>query len=61
MLASTWACYVSGAAIGTALKLRWELRALYVPVVVLIAFVVIDVFRPIDVEEEQHQTGQKQP
>jgi uncharacterized membrane protein YoaK (UPF0700 family) len=59
MLGSTWSCYVIGAAIGTALKLRWELRALYVPVAVLIVFVVLDLFRPIDVEEEQHQTGQK--
>ena len=59
MLASTWGCYVIGAAVGTLLKLRWELRALYVPVAVLIGFVVLDLFRPIDVEEEQHQTGQK--
>jgi uncharacterized membrane protein YoaK (UPF0700 family) len=59
MLGSTWSCYVIGAALGTALKLRWELRALYVPVAVLIVFVVLDLFRPIDVEEEQHQTGQK--
>lgn len=59
MLASTWTCYVIGAAVGTALKLRWELRALYVPVLILVAFVVIDMFRPIDLEEEQHQTGQK--
>ena len=39
MLASTWTCYVLGAAVGTFLKLRWELRALYVPVGVLIVFV----------------------
>lgn len=60
MLASTWTCYVIGAAIGTILKSRWELRALYVPVGVLIGFILIDLFRPIDVEEEVHQTGQKQ-
>lgn len=59
MLGSTWSCYVIGAALGTALKLRWELRALYVPVAILSGFVVLDLFRPIDVEEEQHQTGQK--
>jgi len=59
MLASTWTCYLLGAAFGTLLKFRWELRALYVPVVVLLAFVAIDIFRPIDVEEEKHQTGQK--
>jgi uncharacterized membrane protein YoaK (UPF0700 family) len=59
MLASAWTCYLLGAAVGTFLKLKWELRALYVPVGVLLAFVTIDAFRPIDVEEEQHQTGQK--
>ncbi len=47
-----------GAAVGTALKLSWELRALYVPVAILLGFVVLDLFRPIDVEEEQRQTGQ---
>jgi len=57
MLAATWSCYVVGAAIGTISKQRWELRALYLPVAVLIIFIVVDVFRPIDVEEEQHQTG----
>ena len=36
MLASTWSCYVVGAAVGTVLKARWELRALYVPVMLLI-------------------------
>ncbi len=58
MLASTWSCYVVGAAIGTILKARWELRALYVPVALLIAFTALDLVRPIDVEEERHQTGQ---
>ena len=57
MLASTWMCYVVGAAMGTVLKMKWELRALYVPVVLLIGFVVLDLARPIDVEEERHQTG----
>jgi uncharacterized membrane protein YoaK (UPF0700 family) len=59
MLSSTWMCYLLGAAVGTFLKLKWELRALYIPVVVLLLFVTIDLFRPIDVEEEQHQTGQR--
>ena len=55
MLASTWICYVLGAASGALLKSRWELRALYVPVAVLLAFVVIDQFRPLAVEEEKAQ------
>jgi uncharacterized membrane protein YoaK (UPF0700 family) len=57
MLVSTWSCYVVGAALGTVVKQRWELRALYLPVAVLAAFIVIDQLRPIDVEEEKHQTG----
>lgn len=59
MLASTWTCYVLGAALGTISKQRWELRALYVPVAALVAIIVIvvDQFRPVDLEEEQHQTG----
>ena len=59
MLATAWTCYVLGAAIGTALKMRWELRALYLPVAVLLTFILLDQIRPIDVEEERHQTGQK--
>ncbi len=57
MLASTWTCYVLGAALGTISKQRWELRALYVPVAALVVIILVDQLRPIDVEEEQHQTG----
>lgn len=57
MLAGTWTCYVVGAAFGTVSKQRWELRALYIPVVVLVGFILLDRLRPIDVEEEKHQTG----
>ncbi|MGB8889601.1 MAG: YoaK family protein [Candidatus Korobacteraceae bacterium] len=57
MLASTWSCYVLGAGLGIVVKQRWELRALYIPVAVLVAFIVVDQLRPIDVEEERHQTG----
>ena len=58
LLASTWICYVLGAALGTIIKQRWQLRALYVPVAVLLVFILIDLFRPIDIEEERHQQGQ---
>ena len=57
LLASTWICYVAGAATGTIIKQRWELRALYLPVSVLIVFILIDQIRPIDIEEERHQQG----
>jgi uncharacterized membrane protein YoaK (UPF0700 family) len=57
MLASTWMCYVAGAAAGTVIKQRLELRALDIPVAVLVACIILDQVRPIDVEEEEHQTG----
>lgn len=57
LLVSTWICYVLGAAIGTIIKQRWELRALYLPVAVLTVFILVDQFRPIDIEEEKHQQG----
>lgn len=57
MLASTWSCYVVGATLGIAFKQRWELRSLYLPVAVLVIVIVVDQLRPIDVEEEHHQTG----
>ena len=56
-LLAIWICYLLGAAIGTLSKQRWELRALYLPVVVLIGFIVMDQFRPIGVQEEEHQRG----
>jgi uncharacterized membrane protein YoaK (UPF0700 family) len=56
MLAATWSCYVLGAAMGTILKARWELRALYLPVAVLAGFIVVDRLWPIAVQEEQEQT-----
>jgi uncharacterized membrane protein YoaK (UPF0700 family) len=56
-LAAIWTCYLAGAVIGTFSKRRWELRSLYLPVVVLIVFIVVDQFRPIGVEEERHQQG----
>jgi len=57
MLACTWILYVIGAAFGALAKARWELRALYAPVLVLLIFIVIDRFCPIGVEEEKKQTG----
>jgi uncharacterized membrane protein YoaK (UPF0700 family) len=57
MLASTWVFYVAGAALGTVMKERWELRALYIPVALLVVFILLDQIRPVGVEEEKHQTG----
>jgi uncharacterized membrane protein YoaK (UPF0700 family) len=57
-LAGTWISYLAGAAMGTFSKRRWELRSLYIPVTVLIVFIVTDQLRPIGVQEEKHQQGQ---
>lgn len=50
-----WLCYVVGAATGTLTKQRWELRALYFPIGVLICLVVLDLARPIASREERSQ------
>lgn len=57
MLASVWTAYVAGAALGALAKVRWELRALYVPVAVFILLIALDRIRPLDVEEERRQTA----
>lgn len=54
-LLSVWSCYVVGAALGTITKARWELRALYFPVAVLLTLIVLDWLRPLAKEEERHQ------
>jgi uncharacterized membrane protein YoaK (UPF0700 family) len=59
MLAATWMMYVLGAAAGVAFKARWELRSLYAPVAMLLVFALVDRFRPIGVQEEEKQTGEK--
>ena len=56
MLAAVWVMYVIGATLGVLAKERWNLRALYVPVAMLIAFVVVDRLCPIGAQEEKAQT-----
>jgi uncharacterized membrane protein YoaK (UPF0700 family) len=55
LLAAAWICYLGGAALGTFVKYRWELRAMYLPAAVLALFVLVDRFRPIAVGEDPHQ------
>ena len=55
LLFGIWLCYVVGAATGTVTKQRWELRALYFPIGVLICLVVLDLARPIASREEHSQ------
>jgi uncharacterized membrane protein YoaK (UPF0700 family) len=54
-LAGAWICYLAGAAFGTLIKHRWELRALYFPAGMLVLFVLVDQLRPIAVGEDRHQ------
>jgi uncharacterized membrane protein YoaK (UPF0700 family) len=56
LLLGVWICYVAGAALGTVSKHHWELKAIYVPVSVLIALVILDRIRPLAAAEEQHQS-----
>jgi uncharacterized membrane protein YoaK (UPF0700 family) len=50
-----WLCYVGGAVVGTWTQSRWHIRALYVPVLVLVIAALVDRFRPLSVEEEIEQ------
>lgn len=54
-LASIWICYVVGAALGAIAKRRWELKCLYIPVVMLVFIIIVDQFFPIAVQEEEAQ------
>ncbi len=58
-LLGIWMCYVVGAASGTITKQRWELRAMYFPVGVLMCLVVLDLVRPIASKEERRQAQGK--
>lgn len=55
-LLATWICYVIGAALGTAAKGAWGLRALYFPIAVLVCLVVLDIARPIARREIREQS-----
>jgi len=57
LLLGTWLCYVTGAALGKLWKRQWELKAIYAPVVVLAALVILDRVRPLADVEEQHQSA----
>ena len=58
-LLGIWICYVVGAATGTFTKHRWELRALYFPVGVLLCLIVLDLFQPIAGGEARRQAQGK--
>jgi uncharacterized membrane protein YoaK (UPF0700 family) len=55
LLLSVWLCYIGGAALGTFFQRNWEIRALYLPIAVLVALIFFDRIRPIADKEELHQ------
>lgn len=57
LLLSVWICYVIGAALGTAMKHQWELKALYFPAGFLIALILVDRLRPLSETDEEKQAA----
>ena len=50
-----WLTYFVGAVVGTFGSLRFELRALVMPVVLLALAIVVDQLQPLSIQEEQHE------
>ncbi|MFZ3340970.1 MAG: YoaK family protein [Terriglobales bacterium] len=51
-----WFCYLAGAALGSAVHERWDVRALLLPVVVVLLLTALDQAWPLSVEEEHDQS-----
>jgi uncharacterized membrane protein YoaK (UPF0700 family) len=60
-LMGIWLCYTLGAALGAFTKSRWELRALYIPVVVLVLLITLDLSQPIAGREAREQSAGSRP
>ena len=54
-MVAIWLCYMGGAVAGTWMNSRWQTRALYLPVGILILAAIIDQIWPLSLEEEQEQ------
>jgi len=61
LLLGVWLCYVAGAALGTISNRQWGLKAIYAPVAVLFALVILDTIRPLAATEEHHQSTPLKP
>jgi uncharacterized membrane protein YoaK (UPF0700 family) len=57
LLAAIWCSYIGGGVIGAVLERRWQLHALVVPTVVLVAVVVVDLLRPVQPAPAGRVTG----
>lgn len=54
-MTAIWISYMSGAVIGTVMHARWNIAALYLPVVILLISAATDQTRPLSIEEENEQ------
>lgn len=52
---SIWGCYIGGALAGTAMQIRWNVRALILPSITVLAIILLDQFDPLAIEEERDQ------
>ena len=52
---SIWCLYLAGAAVGTLLYHQWQVRALALPIALLVCAIAVDQFRPLSLEEEREQ------
>jgi hypothetical protein len=50
-----WLCYMFGSVAGTWMHSRWNVSALYLPVVILVIAAGVDQVRPLSIEEEREQ------
>ena len=55
-VSAIWFSYAAGSIAGTWMDSRWQTRALYVPVVILVLAAAVDQIWPLTVEEEKEQT-----
>lgn len=51
-----WFLYLVGAAAGSFLEWRWQLRSLFLPILLLLIGIAVDQVRPLSVEEERDQS-----
>ena len=56
LMIGIWLCYLSGAVCGTWAGLRWHLKALFLPCLMVLVAIAADQILPLSLEEEKQQT-----
>jgi len=56
LMIGIWICYLGGAVCGTWAGLRWQLRALFLPCLMLLFAIAADQILPLSLEEEKQQS-----